>query len=188
MEPECWQSLHTQAQWALSHADECPPTEALRGMSLRLRLWQYPRSGPHWSWSLIVPARDYGQRRAVVREVCWDRPSDWRAAMAPAKTLKRRAPSVPSVRVRDAEVDWTDIAPFLDAAGRLPAKSLGADLSLPSEQGGCGLEGFRGLAHVRLEWAGKGPREWGATIAWFERFRRVLVRIIDERDTLSREG
>jgi hypothetical protein len=135
---------------------------------------------------LIVPARDFRERRAVVREVCWDRSLDWQAAMTPLKTLKRRAPTAPSIRLRDAEVDWTEIGPFLDAAGRLPAGSLGTDPALPSEQGMCGLEGFRGLAHIRLEWAGKGPRGWVATIAWFERFRRMLVRIMEERATPSR--
>ncbi len=150
-------------------------------MALQLRLWRYPRSGPHVSWSLIVPARDYRLRRAVVREARWDRTLDWQAAMVPLKSLKLRTPVDPAVRLRDAEVDWADIAPFLDAAARLPAKSLGADPSLPSEQGGCGLEGYRSLAHIRLEWAGKGPGGWKATIAWFERFRGMLVRIMEAR-------
>ncbi len=150
-------------------------------MGLQLRLWRYPRSGPYVSWSLIVPVREYRLRRAIVREAHWDRSLDWQAAMVPLKRLKLRAPVDPSVRLRDAEVDWIDLAPFLDAAGRLPARSLGTDPTLPSEQGGCGLEGHRSLAHIRLEWSGKGPAAWKATIAWFERFRSMLVRIMEER-------
>jgi hypothetical protein len=181
MNPQTWPTLEARAQWTLAHADECPPREALRGMGLQLRLWRYPRSGPHVSWSLIVPVRDYRVRRATVREARWDRTSDWQTATAPLKSLKLRAPVDPTVRLRDAEVDWTELAPFLDAAGRLPARSLGTDPSLPSEQGGCGLEGYRSLAHIRLAWAGKGPGDWKATIAWFERFRSLLVRIMEER-------
>jgi hypothetical protein len=137
---------------------------------------------------LVVPVRDYRGRRTVVREVRWDRSSDWKSTMAAPRALKRRVPSAPSVHFRDAEVAWTELAPFLDAAGRLPAKDLGADPGLPSEEGIRGLEGFRSLAHVRLEWAGTGPPEWGVTIIWFERFRDTLVRIMDERDTRSRRG
>jgi hypothetical protein len=183
MNPETWRTLEAQAQWTLAHVDQCPPREALRGMGLQLRLWRYPRSGPHLSWSLIIPVRDYRARPAVIREASWDRSADWQATMGPMNALKRRARLVPSIRLRDADVDWSDLAPFLDAAGRLPVERLGTDPSLPSEEGGCGLEGFRSLAHVRLEWAGKGPRGWGATITWFEQFRRMLVRIMEERAT-----
>jgi len=188
MNPENWLKLEARAQWVLAHAEQCPPSEALRGMALQLRLWRYPRSGPHLSWSLIVPAKEYRERRAIVREVRWDRPSDWQAATAPLRALKRRDPIDPSVRLRDAEIGWADLGPFLDAASRLLAKNLGKDPSLPSAEDGCGLEGFRSLAHIRLEWAGKGPRGWGATIAWFERFRKTLVRIMDERDTRASGG
>jgi hypothetical protein len=188
MESENWLKLEGQAQWLLAHADQAPPTDCLRGMGMQLRLWQYPRSGAHLSWALIVPVRDYRQRRAIIREASWERSSDWKGMMTPMKTLKRRAEIAPSVQIRDAEVDWAELAPFLDDAARLPMKALGTDPALPSEEGVAGLEGFRSLAHVRLEWAGKGPREWTATIRWFEKLRRMLVRIMGERDSAAPSG
>lgn len=188
MNPQNWEKTEHQARWVLAHADQSPPTEHLRGMGLQLRLWHYAHSGDHLSWSLILPVRDYRERRGVVREVTWDRSSDWKQAMTPIKKLKRRALPAPSVQIRDAEVDWAELAPFLDATGRLPTKSLPGDASWSSKDDVSGLEGFRSLAHIHLEWAGNGPRGWGTRVAWFDRFRRVLARIMRERDTQAREG
>jgi hypothetical protein len=155
-------------------------------MALQLRLWHYPRSGARESWSIILPVREYRERRAVVREAVWDRPADWKRTRTRIKNLKRREISAPSIRIRDAEMDWTELAPFLDAAGRLPMSALGAAPLGPSREDAFGLEGFRSLAHVRLGWSGRGPRGWRATLAWFGKFRRLLVRAMKERDAESR--
>jgi hypothetical protein len=178
MESQSWRRLEGQAHWIMAHAEQSPPTEPLRGMGLQLRLWHHSGSGAHVSWSLIVPVRDYRGRKVVIREVGWDRSFDRR----------RKVLLDPSIHIRDAEVDWSELAPFLDTAGRLAMNGHGTDPSLPSEKDVSGLEGFRSLAHIRLEWAGKGPRGWGTTVAWFGKFRRMLARIVKARDTEARKG
>jgi hypothetical protein len=187
MNPESWKRLEADAHWRLEHPDQSAPVEPIRGMALQLRLWQYPRSGAHLSWSLILPVRDYRARRSVLRETAWDRPADWKRSQFPARNLKLRPLPLPSIRIRDAEMDWADLAPFLDETGGLPMEALGKDPTLSPEKGACGLEGYRSLAHVRLEWAGKGPRGWKSTIARVERFRKVLVRVLRDRDIEARE-
>jgi hypothetical protein len=188
MDAESWKRLENQALWLLGHADQSPPVELLRGMALQLRLWQSPRSKARESWSIILPVREYRDRRAVVREVVWDRPADWKRTMTRIKSLKRRDILTPTVRIRDAEMDWTDLAPYLDAAGRLPMSALGGAPLDSSGEDAFGLEGFRSLAHIRLQWTGRGPRGWRATISWFGRFRRLLSRAMRERDMESRHG
>jgi hypothetical protein len=187
MNPESWKLLEDQALWFLGHADQTPPSELLRGMALQLRLWHYPRSGARISWNIILPAREVRGRRSVVREVAWDRPADWKRTRTKRKSLKRREDLTPSIQIRDAEMDWSDLAPFLDAAGRLPMSALGGAPGISSGEDAYGLEGFRSLAHIRLQWAGKGPRGWGATIAWFLKFRRMLLRAMKERGAEDRE-
>ncbi|HZE97745.1 MAG TPA: hypothetical protein VE981_12020 [Planctomycetota bacterium] len=186
MKSQLWQNLEDQAHWILEHADQSPPKELLRGMALHLRLWNYTESGSHTSWSLILPVREYRERRAVVRELRWDRAADWKQTMTLQKTLKRRPLPSPSIQLRDAEADWAELVPFLDTAGGLPVLALGKDPALPSKGDTSGFEGFRPLAHLRLEWAGKGPRGWGETVVWFSRFRNLFVRILKERDTEPR--
>jgi hypothetical protein len=183
MNPESWKRLEDRALWLLEHADQSPPSEHLRGMALQLRLWRYPRSGARESWSIILPVREYRERRAVVREVAWDRPADWKRTRARIKSPKVLDILTPSVRIRDAEMDWTALAPFLDAAGRLPMSTLGGPPHAPLEEDAFGLEGFRSLAHIRLEWSGRGPGGWRATTAWFGKFRRLLVQAMKHRDT-----
>ena len=183
MNAERWNRLQDQARWILEHADQSSPREVLQGMALQLRLWQYPRSGDHVSWSIILPVRDYRGRKTVVREISWDRRADWKQGMTALKSLKRRPLLEPSIHVRDAELDWADLAPFLDAAGRLPMGALAGVPLAASEEDACGLEGYRSLAHIRLAWLNKGPRGWGGTIAWFSRFRRLLIRAMRERES-----
>lgn len=165
-----WKTFEGRATWLLRNADQASPRETLQGMALQLRLWRYPISGVHVSWSILLPVRDYRARKAIVREASWD----------PSRERKRKAGVEPDVRIRDAEIDWEDLSPFLDKAAGFHAGTTG--IVAPSGPGTsvAGVEGSRGLAHVRLEWSGRGPRAWAATIAWFEGFRRILVRSFRE--------
>lgn len=188
MNPELWTRLEDQALWHLEHADQRPPRDTTRGMALQLRLWRYPRSGVHLSWSVILPVRDYRGRRAVVREVAWDRIADWKHRMAPLETLKRRQVLEPSLRSRDSEVSWEDLMPFLDVIGGFRSPMPLAAPATSSPHDAFGLEGYRSLAHIRLQWAGRGPRGWGDTIAWVGRLRELLVRSMHDRDTEAGQG
>jgi hypothetical protein len=128
-------------------------------MALQLRLWRYRPSGPHVSWSIIVPVRDFRERSAIVREATWD----------------RSRPDSP-VRIRDADLAWNALAPFMDTAGGLSPGRAADSLGKGDRSG---LEGTRSFAHVRLEWSGRGPRALASTIAWYGRFRSLLTRTLD---------
>lgn len=161
-----WKNVTDRAAWLLRNADQAAPRENLQGMALQLRLWRYPFSGVHVSWSILLPAREYRARKSIVREASWD----------PSRERKRRAAVEPDVRIRDADIAWEDLAPFLNKAGGFHPGITGIVAASESGRGVAGIEGSRAFAHVRLEWSGRGPRAWSATIAWFERFRRLLAR------------
>ena len=180
MDPEGWSRLEAEARWTLEHAEQVPPREPLHGMGLQLRVWHDAGAGVRLSWSLIVPVRECRERRAVVREVRWDRGADWAQATHPLQRLKRRTLPGPSVRIRDAEIGWADFSPFLEEAGGLPM--AGREAAAPFGEGASGFEGYRSLAHLRREWTGKPPRGAGDTLAWFNRFRKLLARILRERE------
>jgi hypothetical protein len=186
MNPEFWKPLEAQALWFLEHADQLPPREPLHGMAMQLRVWRYPRSGAHVSWSVILPVREYRARRALVREVVWDRLADWKHRMTPLGTLKRRQILAPSIRNRDSEVNWVDLAPYLDGVGGLRSPIPPLLPKVLTKEDAFGLEGFRSMAHVRLQWSGKGPRGWGDTVTWIGRFRETLVRSMREREIEAR--
>jgi hypothetical protein len=186
MNPDSWKRVEADARWRLEHPDQSPPMEPIQGMALQLRLWQYPHFGVQASWSLILPVRDYRTRKSLLRETAWDRPADWKHSRSLSKSPKLRPKALPSIRIRDAEMEWADLATFLDETGGLPMEALGKDRTISSGKGVCGVEGYRSLAHIRLEWAGKGPRGWKITIARVERFRRVLERVLRDRGIIAR--
>ena len=46
-----------------------------------------------------------------------------------------------------------------------------------------GLEGFRSLAHVKLQWRGKGPRGWAETVGRITKLRGLVVRCMRDRES-----
>lgn len=172
MNSETWQALQQRAIWLLGHADQAPPRKPLEGMALQLRLWRFDASGMHVSWSLIVPVREYKIRKSIVREASWD-----------SSRARRRPEAVePEIRIRDAEFEWSTLSPFLEKAGGLRPGLAEPDAAMAAAgPARSGLEGSRAFAHVRLAWAGRGPRAGAATIAWFERFRKLLARPFREK-------
>jgi len=181
-----WMQLEAQARWRLEHPDQAPPRDATSGMALHLRLWWYPRSAPHVSWSVILSVRDQRSARAVIREVVWDRPADRRSRENPVQNLKRRQALAPTIRSRDGEMTWEELSPFLDVIAGMKSPVLACSLDDPSPKDVFGLEGHRALAHVRIEWSDKGPAGWGKTLAWIGRLRRSLAQSLRDRDTVER--
>lgn len=188
MTPDQWNQLETEALWQLEHPDQLPPRDLFRGMAMQLRLWRHARSGPRVSWSILLPVREFRTRRAVVREVVWDRIADLKRRRNPLEALKRRQGAGPAIRCRDAEVDWSDLSPYLDIVGGLRSPMPVIAPKDPPKVDSFGLEGHRSIAHIRLHWEGKGPRGWGDTVAWVGRLRDVLIRAMRERDTEVRQG
>jgi len=180
MNPMEWKSLEEQALWLLGHADQAPPREGLQGMLQQLRIWEYLRSGVYTSWSVILSAREYKGKRAVVREVGWDRPTDWKNRTRAESPLKRRRDVEPSIRIRDADLDWVALDPFLEFIGGLQFEPPGPTSLLPTEDDVFGLEGFRSYAHIRMEWMGR-PKS-RATIGWYKKFRKLLAGTIKDRE------
>lgn len=176
-----WNRLEERALWLLEHPDQSPPRELLRGMALQLRLWRYRPSGPHVSWMILLPVPDYRARRGVVRETVWDRLKDWKVRTSAVQASKRRQVEDPAILIRDAEVSWDDLEPFVTRCAGLRSPSPALDPA-SSKEDAFGLEGYRSLAHVRLQWFGKGPRAWRETVAWIGRLRGLLVRALRERE------
>src|SRR5436190_23171406 len=166
MNAKNWKILSDQEAWLLRNADQAAPREHLHGIARHLRLWRYPSSGAHVSWSILLPVREYRARMSIVREASWN----------PSRERKRGAGVEPDVRLRDTEISWEDLSPFMEKAGGFHPLTTGIVAASAPGKGVAGVEGSRAFAHVRLEWSGRGPREWSATIAWFERFRRLLAR------------
>ena len=188
MADESWRELESQARWRLEHADQAIDSAVTRGMSLQLRLWSYRRSGSHVSWSIILPVRDYRSAKAVVREVAWDRVADLKSLLRPQRTLKRRQALRPSLCSRDAEMGWQELAPHLDSIAGLRPSILERAPTEAGVEDSFGLVGYRSLAHVRIEWGGRGPRAWKETIALITRLRQLLCGMMQDRERHSQEG
>lgn len=177
-----WETLEQRALWLLAHPDQGSPQEVVRGMSQLLRLWRYRRKGLFLTWSILLPVDKTQGRRAMVREIAWNRPLDRRHDASTVGSLKRRHSSHPTLRTRDAEVDQGELAPFLDWAAGLSPGWPGPALAPTSPEDLYGLEGFQFLTHLRLEWTGDGPAEWAGTRRRFDDFLEFLAAQLRQRE------
>ena len=185
MNIDSWESLEQRALWLLAHPDQGSPQEVLQGMSQMLRLWCYRRRGSFIAWSILLPSDRTLGKRALVREVAWNRPLDRRHDASTVGGLKRRHSSHPTLRTRDAEVDQGELAPFLDWAAGLSPGWPGPSLPPTSAEDIYGLEGFQFLTHLRLEWMGDGPAEWTSIRRRFNEFVEFLAAELKEREIQS---
>lgn len=174
--------LRRKALWMLEHAGELPPREPLEGLGAQLRLWRYPLEGPLASWTLFLGRdRVAERRRPVVREVVWDRARDQERGDLVLPRRRRPAKADPTVSIRDAEISWDAVAPFMAQATALTAPLPETAETAAREEDRSGIEGYRSMAYFRLEWRGRGPSAWGPAVRWVTRLRRILAQAIPER-------
>ena len=181
---DAWESLEKNARWALEHASDLSPREALEGMAPLLRLWEYCSEGAYTSWTIFASTGSDTSGRPKVREVVWNRRQDEKGQASANRKHKLRTRLRSSVHVRDAEVSSKDLAPFSDAVARLVVPEIPAPE--PVAQGDAyGIEGYRSLAYLRMEWRGSGPAEWAKTIRWVARLRGLLTASLKEREEVE---
>jgi hypothetical protein len=177
-----WTALEHLAWWSLEHAGELPPQDAVAGMGTQLRVWHHPAAGPWMSWTVILGVGPVSnEKRPVVRQVAWDRAGDRARIDALWPELYRAKAIPPCVVVRDAELSWSALQPFMDEATRLSGPLPSGGKEPPRPQRRSGIEGYRSMAYLRVEWCDDGPAEWRGVIAWVLRLQRLLATTIEER-------
>ena len=179
-----WESIEKNALWALEHAVDLSPRDPVAGMSPLLRLWEYRSPGTYTSWTILSSAGNGELGRPMVREVVWKRLHDEKHQASRDRKHKRRTKTQSTIHVRDAEISSKDLGPFMDAAARLFVPSTASrDPVSPGDS--CGIEGYRSLAYLRMEWGGSGPIEWADTIGWAIRLRDLLAASLKEREEIA---
>lgn len=181
-DPDPWAALAGRALWSLEHPDQIPPLERLDGRTLLLRLWRYRRWSPHRAWGIFTAARTPAD--PLVREVRWNAVADLRRMTSSVQALKRRSSVRPSLRVRDAVVGAPRIGPFLEEAPRiLPIARPSPRAGLRPLRDVVGIEGYRSLTPVRVEWEERSPDVGPAVRAWVARLQALLESALRERET-----
>jgi len=180
---DSWETTEKNALWALGHAVDLSPRDPVAGMSPILRLWEYGSPGTSTSWTILSSAGSDELRRPMVREVVWKRLQDEKHRASADRKRKRRTKAQSTIQVRDAEISSNDLHPFMAAAARLFVPSTASKRASAGDS--CGIEGYRSLAYLRMEWRGSGPVEWAETIAWVSRLRELLAASLKEREEIS---
>lgn len=182
-DPEGWERLSELAHWGLEHPDQSSPPRDPPDLALQMRLWSYPRWGPHVSWGLFLPLWHEGE--ALVRESRWNAPSDRRRLSSSLASLKMRHRETPTLRSRDAVVDTGRLAPFLlEAPEALSDWASRGPRDAGSEKATSGLEGFRSLTHARVEWTEGEEAAAEGIVAWALRLRELLRASLRDRETV----
>ena len=184
MAANTWESIEKNALWALEHAADLSPRDPLEGMAPLLRLWEYCSEGAYTSWTILSSNGSDNSGRPKVREVVWKRRQEEKRQASADRKRKLRTNLHSAVRIRDAEVSSKDLAPFSEAASRLFVPAISAQASAP--QGDAyGIEGYRSLAYLRMEWRGSGPPEWAKTIRWAAHLRDLVTAALKEREEVE---
>ncbi len=184
MAANTWESIEKNALWALEHATDLSPRDPLEGMAPLLRLWEYCSEGTYTSWTILSSPGSDNSGRPKVREVVWNRRQDEKGQASAHRKQKLRTKPQSTIRVRDAEVSSKDLAPFSEAVTRLVVPAISAPESAASGDA-YGIEGYRSLAYLRMEWRGSGPAEWAKTIRWVARLRDLLMAALKEREEVE---
>lgn len=95
--------------------------------------------------------------------------------------LKRGRSEDPSLRLREAWVDTEPLEPLLVQAPdvlqtRAPRQDLASDSCI------YGLEGFRSLAHARIEWSRADEEGGSDLVGWAVRLRSLLRTSLSDRE------
>jgi hypothetical protein len=181
MDVDSWESIERNALWALEHAADLSPREPVSGTAPLLRVWAYRSNGTFSSWTVLSSAGTSDLGRPTVREVVWNRDQDERHLASAQGKNKLRTKPQSTIRVRDAQILSEDFGPFLEAAARLTVPARAAQ-DPDSQEDSFGIEGYRSLAYLRVEWRGSGPVEWAETIGWVVRLRKLLAASLQERE------
>jgi len=181
---KAWEGIEKNALWTLEHAAELSPRETLEGMAPMLRLWEYCSEGTYSSWTVLCSIGAGNSGRPKVREVVWERRRDEKCQASAKRKNKLRTELHSTTPVRDAEVSSKDLAPFSEAASRLFVPAISAQQALPRGDA-YGVEGYRSLAYLRMEWRGSGPPEWAETIRWVARLRDLLKASLNEPEEVE---
>jgi hypothetical protein len=89
-----------------------------------------------------------------------------------------------TIHVRDAEISFKDLNPFLEGAARLFVPEAPFEDSV-SQEDLRGIEGYRSMAYLRMEWRGSGPREWAETIRWVTQLQALMVTSLKDREEVD---
>ena len=176
-----WENIERKALWSLEHAHDLAPRETVAGMMPLLRIWDYRPLESYTSWTILSSGETGALDRPMVREVVWSRRQDEEHQALVNRKDKLRTKSQSTIRVRDARLSTEDLRPFMDAAGRRFVPSIPPEHSA-SQGNSCGIEGYRSLAYLRMEWRGSGPPEWDETIRWVTSLRDLLIASLKERE------
>jgi hypothetical protein len=172
--------LHERALHGLEHAEELEPRASVRRRTASLRLWQYPARGAFSSWTVLSPRGLSAEGPpTLVREVVWDRFHEAARLTDPMEGRRRGFHRHPTLAVRDAEVDETELSQLMEQAKRISIPVVAIEECPGLDGVTCGLatDGFLGA--VRLEWWCDGPREWRDLIAWAGEMQAFLSRCLD---------
>jgi hypothetical protein len=177
---EAWESIEKNALWALEHAADLSPREPVEGRVPLLRVWEYRSKGTYTAWTVLSSIGTQELGRPTVREVVWKRDQDEKHLASVDRKNKLRTKQQTTIRVRDAEVFFQDLRPFMEAAARLFVPAIAPQN--PNLEGSSGIEGYHTLTWLRMDWRGSGPVEWAETIRWVGRLRKLLEASLEERE------
>lgn len=171
-----WRELESRALSLLENPNLLAKDAVLKFYEPILRLWIYPSFSPYKVWVFGEP--DFQTKKAknlIIREVIWDRNTDFKRLANPLEGLKKGFDAEPNFEIKSVEIQkeaFDKIFSELEQI-RFPAfagykKTIGIDGIR------YGIETFETTHRTNVSWWSVYPEEWQNLVEWFEKITGFL--------------
>jgi len=151
-----------------------------------LRLWRYP-SFENWkSWTLVGDFRSpsgLADESARLDEVVWDSTLDCSRFTDPMAGLRWGTHRAPTLRRRSVVVPTDFIEGMLVELSRLQVVVAPDNRIVGLDGTSYGLQTYRSIGGIGLQWWGEHPREWELLRHWHEGALDNFEALLDQAET-----
>lgn len=168
---EEFQEIESKAMRLLENPNRLPKDAILKCYKQILRLWIYPSFSPYKVWIFNEPDfRTIKPNNIIIRQVIWDRNTDYQRLSNPLEGLKKGFHIEPNLEIKSVEIKKECFDEIFEELKQIqfPAfanygKTIGIDgIS-------CGIETFDFTHTTNISWWSVYPKEWQNLVEWFEK-------------------
>lgn len=178
-----FQELEQKALRMLENPRFLPEDETTRNFVPTLHLWIAPTFTPDRHWYFYEPQRQLNpQPKPFVRQMIWQRQSDFQRLNNPLTGLQRGFHTEPTFEIKKFEIEKEMFENLHRQLSEISFPAFAKDeiLGLDGERFGIETLGF--YHQARVSWWSVYPKEWQNIVEWFEKTKGFLENEFSNQD------
>ena len=166
----------------LDNPEFLPKDSAFNFWNPILRLWVYPSFEPYKVWIFYeANYRTIKLTDIFIRQVVWDRESDYERLLNPLEGLKRGFNTQPKIESKSLKVKAKVFEELFTSLQKIDFPAFANyNNSFGIDGVRCGIEAIESTHKTSIAWWSSYPDEWKDIIEWFENTKNFLKRTFAE--------